>query len=170
MPTMRSLATLGALLLGASLAHAGPVDDCNQVRDLNRQLRGCTAYIKQGTAAPENLATAYLNRANIYAQRGKYPLAFADYASAIALDPRNPLAPYNRGNVYLDTRQYVPAIADYTRAIELDASFALAYLNRGIANEQLGDTNAAAEDYRQALAINPALGAAQGRLKRLQSQ
>ena len=93
MPNMRSLAIPAALLLAASLAHAGPVDDCNQVRDLARQLRGCTAYIKQGKAAPENLATAYLNRANIYAQRGKYPLAFADYGSAIALDPRNPLAP-----------------------------------------------------------------------------
>jgi tetratricopeptide (TPR) repeat protein len=103
---MRILATFNALLLVASLAHAGPVDDCNQVHDLNRQLRGCTAYIKQGKATPENLATAYLNRANIYAQRGKYPLAFANYASAIKLDPRNPLAPYNRGNAYLDIRQH----------------------------------------------------------------
>jgi len=34
MPTMRCLGTLGALLLGASLAHAGPVDDCNQVHEL----------------------------------------------------------------------------------------------------------------------------------------
>jgi hypothetical protein len=30
---MRSLAILGALLFAASLAHAGPVDDCNQVRN-----------------------------------------------------------------------------------------------------------------------------------------
>ena len=167
---MRSLATLGALLLGVSLAHADPADDCNQVRDLARQLRGCSAYIKQGKAAPENLATAYLNRANIYAQRGKYPLAFADYASAIALDPRNPLAPYNRGNAYLDTRQYELAIADYTRAIELDATFALAYLNRGIAHEQRGDIRAAAEDFRRALAIDPTADAAKRRLKRLQSR
>jgi tetratricopeptide (TPR) repeat protein len=167
---MRILATSGALLLIASLAHAGPVEDCNQVRDLSRQLRGCTAYIRQGKAAPENLATAYLNRANIYAQRGKYPLAFADYASAAALDPRNPLIPYNRGNAYLDTRQYKLAIADYTRAIELDANFALAYLNRGIAHEQRGDTSAAARDYRQSLAIDPAAEATQGRLKRLQSK
>ena len=158
------------MLLGASLAHAGPVEDCNQTRDLKRQLRGCTAYIKQGKATPENLATAYLNRANIYSQRGKYPLAFVNYAAAITLDPRNPLAPYNRGNAYLDTGQYELAIADYTRAIELDANFALAYLNRGIAYEQRGDTSAAARDYRQALAIDPTIDAAQGRLKRLQSK
>jgi len=164
---MRILATLSALLLVASLARAGPVDDCNQARHLNRQLRGCTAYIRQGKAAPENLATAYLNRANIYAQRGKYPLAFGDYASAAALDPRNPLIRYNRGNAYLDTRQYKLAIADYTRAIELDANIALAYLNRGIAHERRGNIGAAARDYRQALAIDPAAQAAQWRLKRL---
>ena len=90
---MRILATFSALLSVASLAHAGPMDDCNQVHDLNRQLRGCTAYIKQGKATPENLATAYLNRANIYSQRGKYPLAFANYAAAITLDPAIPSPP-----------------------------------------------------------------------------
>ena len=170
MPTMRSLATLAALLLGASLAHAGPVDDCNQVRDLARQLRGCTAYIKQGKAAPANLAIAYLNRANIYAQRRKYELAFADYGAAVARDPRNPLIPYNRANAYLDTRRYQLAIADYTRAIKLDGKFALAYLNRGIANEKRGNIRVAAKDYRRALAIDPKSGAAQRRLKRLQSR
>jgi tetratricopeptide (TPR) repeat protein len=167
---MRSLATLGALLLGASLSHAGPADDCNQVRDLNRQLRGCTAFIEQGRASPENLATAHLNRANIRARRRKYALAFADYASAIALDPRNPLISYNRGNAYLDARRYELAVADYSRAIELDAGFALAYLNRGIAHEKRRNMRAAAEDYGRALAIDPKSGAAKRRLKRLQSQ
>jgi tetratricopeptide (TPR) repeat protein len=62
------------------------------------------------------------------------------------------------------------AVTDFSRAIELDARFALAYLNRGIAHEQRGDASAAAEDYRQALTIDPAARAAQGRLKRLQSQ
>jgi tetratricopeptide (TPR) repeat protein len=167
---MRSLATLGALLLGASLSHAGPADDCNQLRDLNRQLRGCTAFIKQGKAAPEKLATAHLNRANIHARRRTYAQAFADYASAIALDPRNPLIPYNRGNAYLDARRYELAVADYSRAIELDAGFALAYLNRGIAHEKRRNMRAAAEDYGRALAIDPKSGAAKRRLKRLQSQ
>ena len=161
---------LGALLLGASLAHAGPADDCNQVRDLARQLRGCSAYIKQGKAAPEDLATAYLNRANAYAQLGGHAPAFADYTATMALDLRNPLIPYNRSNAYLDTRQYELAIADYTRAIELDARFAFAYLNRGIAHERLGDTAAAVADFQQALAIDPDVEAALGRLKRLQSQ
>ena len=131
----------------------------------------CLYQAGQGGAG--DFATAHLNRANIHARRRKYALAFADYASAIALDPRNPLIPYNRGNAYLDTRRYELAVADYSRAIELDADFALAYLNRGIARERRRrHESAAAEDFGRALAIDPKAGAAKRakKLKRLQSQ
>jgi tetratricopeptide (TPR) repeat protein len=163
---------VGAVLwLGAALAHAGPAEDCNQLHNPDLQLSGCTAYIRLGKGSPENLATAYLNRANIYAQRTKYDRAFADYGAALALDPANPLIAYNRGNAYFDRHQYERAIADFSRAIELDGSFALAYFNRGLAEEQLGDTAAAAQDYRRTLALDPTTAAkAQRRLEQLQSQ
>ena len=167
---MRIIATCTLVLLGTSLAHAGAAEDCNQVRDTERQLRGCTAYIRMAKGAPENLATAYLNRANVYAQRRKYDRAFADYAAAFALDTGNPLIPYNRGNAYFDTRQYERAVADFSQAIELDARFALAYFNRGLARESLGDTAAAADDYRRALELDPGATNAKKRLQRLQSQ
>jgi tetratricopeptide (TPR) repeat protein len=157
-------------LLGVGLAHAGPVDDCNQVRDTDRQLRGCTAYIKLGQGDPQNLATAYLNRANVYAQRAKYNHAFADFDAAMALDTQNPLIPYNRGNAYFDTKQWERAIADFSRAIDLEERFALAYFNRGLAQERLGDAAAAADDYRRALALDPNTANARERLQRLQSQ
>jgi hypothetical protein len=78
---MRIMAACAALVFGASLAHADPIEDCNQVQDRELQLRGCTAYIRLGKGSPENLAIAYLNRANIYAQRTKYNLAFPDYSA-----------------------------------------------------------------------------------------
>lgn len=159
---------VGGLLAGPALA--GPAEDCNQVRNLDRQLRGCTAYIRLGQGGPQNLATAYLNRANIYAQRSKYQKAFADFNAAIALDAKNPLILYNRGNAYFDTEQYELAIADYSRAVELDDRFALAYFNRGIARERLGDTAAAASDYRRTLALDPSASNARERLQALQSQ
>jgi hypothetical protein len=87
---MRTMAACAALLFGASLAHAGPAEDCNQLQDQDHQLRGCTAYIQLGKGSAENLATAYLNGANIYAQRAKFELAFADYSAALAHDPNNP--------------------------------------------------------------------------------
>jgi tetratricopeptide (TPR) repeat protein len=167
---MRPVAAYAALLIGVGLAHAGPAEDCNQVRDSDRQLRGCTAYIRLGKGSPENLATAYLNRANVYAQRTKYELAFSDYSAALALDPSNPLIPYNRGNAYFDRQQYERALGDFSRAVELDASFALAYFNRGLAQERLGDNAAAAEDYRRALSLDATTVKAQRRLERLQSQ
>ena len=157
-------------VLAAGGAHAGPAEDCNQVGNPDLQLRGCTAYIKLGRGDPHNLATAYLNRANVYAQRSKYQRAFADFDAAIALDARNPLIPYNRGNAYFDTHQYELAVADFSRAVELDLQFALAYFNRGLAHEQLGDTVSAADDYRRALEIDPTIAKAKERLQRLQSQ
>ena len=167
---MRTMAVCAALVFGASLAHAGPAEDCNQLRDRDLQLRGCTAYIRLSKGSRENLATAYLNRANVYAQRTKYELAFADYSAALSLAPTNPLIPYNRGNAYFDQQQYERAIGDFSRAIELDGFFALAYFNRGLAQERLGGNAAAAADYRHAVALDAALVNAQRRLERLQSQ
>lgn len=167
---MKTMTACAALLLGAGLAHAGAAEDCNQGRDPDRQLRGCTAYIKLGKGAPENLATAYLNRANVYAQRARYDRALADYDAALALDAGNPLIPYNRGNAYFDSHQYELAIADFSRAVQLDTTFALAFFNRGLAQERLGDTAAAAEDYRRVLALDPAAANARKRLQQLQSQ
>jgi tetratricopeptide (TPR) repeat protein len=159
-----------ALCLSAASAYASPTDDCNQVRDIKRQMRGCTAYIRQGEGAPENLATAYLNRANIYARRRDYTHAFTDYDAASSQDPLNPLIFYNRGNAYFDIAHYRQAIADYSRAIALDNDFSLAYLNRGLAYERQGENEAAVADYRQVLSLDPKAGIARRRLQRLQSQ
>jgi tetratricopeptide (TPR) repeat protein len=164
---------LTVLALAASVSSAGPVEDCNQVRDLDRQLRGCTLYIEEGSAEPRNLATAYLNRGNIYAQRGKHRLALADYGAAVRLDSRNALAHYNRGNAHYDTKQFKAALADFTRAVELEPRFALAYFNRGRAHERLGNRKAAVRDYRSVLKLDPAgpaVKAARAGLKRLRSR
>jgi tetratricopeptide (TPR) repeat protein len=167
---MRLMTACALLVLGSGLALAGPVEDCNQLRDPDRQLRGCSAYIKLGKGTPENLATAYLNRANVFAQRARYDRAFADFDAAMVLDAQNPLIPYNRGNAYFDTRQYERAIRDFSLAIALDPRFALAHFNRGVAHERLGDAPAAIDDYRRALALDPQATYARERLQGLQSQ
>ena len=162
---MRFVAAFCALILGAPMAMAGAVEDCNQLIDLDRQFRGCSAYINDVSAPPESRAIAHLNRANILARRGKFANAFSDFASAIALDPRNPLPLYNRGNAYFDTGVYRRAIADYTAAIRLDATFALAYLNRGLAHEKMGAMQPAASDYSRAIEFDPTFEKARTRLQ-----
>jgi tetratricopeptide (TPR) repeat protein len=160
---------VGVVALGPP-ANAGQADDCNQVRNLDRQLRGCTAYIKSGAGTPENTAVAHLNRANVYARRGKLDLALADYAAALGLDPKNPLIPYNRGNAYFDNKQYERAVADYTQAVALDSNFALAYYNRGLSWERLGNSTAAAGDYQRALTLDPMVELVRQGLERARAQ
>jgi tetratricopeptide (TPR) repeat protein len=143
------------ILAGTLAAHAGAVEDCNQMRDPNRQLRGCTAYIHSRPSQPGNLAIAFINRANVYARRKLYEKAFADYKRALDLDPSNALIPYNVGNAYLDAGQSALAAEAYSRAVSLDAGFALAYFNRGIARKRLGDSSGADADFRRTLELDP---------------
>jgi tetratricopeptide (TPR) repeat protein len=157
MPSVRGVLLVAAVLAQISVARADPVDDCNSVGDMQRQLRGCTAYINTENVAAANLATAYINRANVYAQQRQPRLAIDDYAAAMALDAGNPLAPYNRGNLYFDMQRYDLAVADYTRAIELDSSFGLAFLNRGSAYAKQGNAKAAAADYAHATKLDATL-------------
>jgi len=170
-PGMRRLGLSSVLLLvSAVAAHAGAVDDCNQVRDLNRQLRGCTAYIQSNPDHPGNLATAFLNRANIYARRARYDKAFADYKRALELDPSNPLIPYNMGNAYLDRGELAHAAEAFTLAVNLDSGFALAYYNRGIARRRLGDRVGADQDFRRTLELDPKAEHARQQLGGVSSQ
>jgi tetratricopeptide (TPR) repeat protein len=150
MPIVRILLLIAAVLSQVHKARADAVDECNSLGDIQKQLHGCSDYIATGATTAQNLAVAYLNRANIYAQHHQSRLAIDDYVAAMALDPSNPLIPYNRGNLYFDMRQYDLAIADYTRAIELDPSLGFAFLNRGLAHAKRGDARAAAADYGQA--------------------
>jgi tetratricopeptide (TPR) repeat protein len=164
------LFTLLLVLAGASAAHAGAVEDCNQVHAPNRQLRGCTAYIHSRPDQPGNLATAFLNRANIYARRTQYEKAFPDYKRALELDPSNALILYNVGNAYLDSGQPALAAEAFSRAVSLDAAFALAYFNRGIARKRLGDSSGADADFRRALELDPTAEHARKQLGQLRTQ
>jgi len=158
------------VLIWANAARAGAVDDCNQVRDVERQLRGCTAYIRSRPDQPANVATALFNRANIYARRGRYEMAFADYRRALELDPTNPLIPYNLGNAYLDSGQPSQAEEAFTQALTLDTSFAFAHLNRGVARERQGNVAGADEDFRRTLELDPTAEQARRHLTRLRTQ
>lgn len=158
------------LLVGITVACAGPVEDCNQVREPDRQLRGCTAYIRSRPDQPANVATALFNRANIYARQGRYEMAFVDYRRALELDPTNPLIPYNLGNAYLDSGKPGRAEEAFTRALTLDAGFPFAYLNRGIARERVGNVAGADEDFRRTLELDPTAEQARRHLARLRQQ
>jgi len=115
-------------------------------------------------AAIVQRSRAYNNRGNLFAFRGEYDLAIADFGQAIRLDPSDAEALVNRGLSQEASGQYALAIEDFGRAIalgeQLGQNFPEAYLHRGRARAELGEFAAALEDYETATEQAPGLGEA----------
>jgi tetratricopeptide (TPR) repeat protein len=134
--------------------------------------------------APPGTAGAFLDRGILFAIRGDWELAIADFTEAIKLDENLSAAWVFRGraqaanvSVMLEIEEdfsdfiaiaedgknisaaqkagYNKAIADYTQAIKLDPNFAPAYRDRGVAYSYSGDYDKALADFNQALRLNP---------------
>jgi tetratricopeptide (TPR) repeat protein len=128
-------------------------------------------------------AGAFLDRGIMFAMRGDYELAIADFTDAIALNNKLSAAYMLRGRAVYGSateilsagenfssiivrstsgkitasqgQAYDKAIADYTQAIRLDPNNAVAYRERGVALSQKGDNDKAIADYNQAIRLNP---------------
>jgi tetratricopeptide (TPR) repeat protein len=161
--TVKSLAMTAAVLSGA-------IQDCNDGHDLRRQIAGCSLYISSGKAEGQNLVTAYVNRAIARTSRKQYKKAFADFASALSVDPENWLVFYNRGIVNFDLGNDADAIADFGSAIRSDPSTGVAYYNRGLAYERSGKPHEALEDYRRAVELDATDANAKAHLDRLTAE
>ncbi len=129
----RSSAVALFLIASAGLAFASDSEDCNQDKDLDRQIQGCTSFINRVGGDKEHMASAYTNRANAYSNKGDPKRALRDYDEAIRIDPGHPFAYYNRGLFYGHHGDNKSAIADYSEAIRLKPDFGDAYKSRGIA-------------------------------------
>jgi tetratricopeptide (TPR) repeat protein/MinD-like ATPase involved in chromosome partitioning or flagellar assembly len=92
---------------------------------------------------------AYLNRARVYTNIGKFPQAIEDYTEAIKIKPDQPVAYFERGDVYSRNISDDKAIADYTEAIRLKSDYWNAYLNRGYTYESNDRFDEAIADYTQ---------------------
>jgi len=102
-----------------------------------------------------NVALAYNNRGDGYAEQGNIQQAISDFNKAIQIDPNYADAYYNRGNAYLDQGNIQPAIFNYDRAIEINPNYAKAYNRRGNAYLTQGNIQSAIFNYDRALEINP---------------
>jgi tetratricopeptide (TPR) repeat protein len=118
----------------------------------------------QPATTPPGSATALLDTAQAYLQRGdtyadghEYDRAIADYTQAIHLRADYAEAYNNRGYAYYWQGQYPNAIADFERAIALRPIYPYAYNNRGAAYMASGDSPRAISDFDQALQQQPDL-------------
>ncbi|MFP3091064.1 tetratricopeptide repeat protein [Treponema sp. TIM-1] len=112
------------------------------------------SYGETEKAAPKTAGT-FLDRGILFATRGDYELAIADFTEAIRLDPNYAAAYNNRGIMYTNKGDYDRAIADFTEAIRLDPNDALVYYNRGFVYTNKGDYDRAITDYTQAIRLDP---------------
>ena len=164
----RPLVIALALALSAIGCGQDQYSDCNQEKDLDRQIRGCTSIIERGKRESKSIrAGAYTNRGTAYQEKGEVDRAIADYTKAIALDPNDATAYNNRGFAYYRKGESDRAIADYTKAIALEPKRARAYFSRGLAYKTRGDKEKAIADLRKALEIDPSYQYAKDGLKRL---
>jgi tetratricopeptide (TPR) repeat protein len=154
----RAIARLTAAALQVAVAlpaaRADPVTDCNQDRDRERCIRGCTAYI-ESNRNPEGLANAYHNRAVARMQEGEVDRAIADYDKVVAIMPHYADAYYNRGIAFEMKGDISRAIVDYGRAIRNNPRDHDAYRNRGDAYRGRSDYARAIADYTRAIALKP---------------
>ncbi len=116
-------------------------------------------YTEAFTINPQ-MAVAYNNLGNVYADTEKYDLAIQNYSKAIDLDPNYAGAYNNLGNVYADTEKYDLAIQNYSKAIDLDPDYAAAYHNLGSVYYDTEKYDLAIQNYSKAIDLDPDYAAA----------
>jgi tetratricopeptide (TPR) repeat protein len=115
------------VLLGAISAFADVLDDCDQAKDPDLSIKGCTIIIDAGR---KSAPFAFNNRGVAYKAKGDYERAIADFSKAIEIDPNYVTAYTNRALTYKDKGEYQLAIADFSKAIELDPKNACTFTER----------------------------------------
>jgi tetratricopeptide (TPR) repeat protein len=103
------------------------------------------------------LVPALLHRAKIYAARGNFSSALADYSKAISLQPKTAALWSDRGYVALSQHDYKGTVKDEAQAIQLDPKLARAYYLRAVAFGDLGDRVHAVDDLRTAVGLDASL-------------
>ena len=101
-----------------------------------------------------NVAGAYLNRSQIYSQKGDAAAALADLNKSIAVFPH--FGAYEmRAKLLLARGDLDAALADLNKSVELQPTAALGYLSRGEILMLMGKDEAAEKDFSKALMLDP---------------
>jgi tetratricopeptide (TPR) repeat protein len=154
------------LLLASFAAGAQPTDPLHAcTAPSERQIALCTSVIDARDQNDRVRGLALVMRGNAYRDlRHDLDHAMADYAAALALNPKDLLALSSRGDAYRFTGDFDRAIADYDRLIAQmhadglgldDPVSAFVLRNRADACLARGDADRAISDYDATLRILP---------------
>jgi tetratricopeptide (TPR) repeat protein len=110
-----------------------------------------------GMSQPPNQAAAghFTEQGIARFSAGDVDGAYADFNTAVELDPGCVKAWINRGSIRNQRGDYAGAAADFSVAIALDPQCASAYSNRGAVHLALWEFADALADFNRALALDP---------------
>lgn len=147
---LRFVAPFLILVGSGAFASADELQDCQQDRDQDLVISGCTGVIRSDPKA----AWAYDKRA--FARRGKrnFKQAIEDYTRAIEIDPTNIASYIGRAEAHLLNEDHDDAIADYTVAIQSSPKAVNLYISRGSMYYIKGDYDRTVADYTKAIENN----------------
>lgn len=124
------------------------------LKELN-ELDTALENYNQAIQLKPDYAEAYLNRANIFKDRGLREEALNDCSQAIKFNPGYAEAFFCRGVLRQQIENWEAALADYTFTLKLQPSHADAYLNRGVIFHSLKKFDEALDDYDKSLTLEP---------------
>ncbi len=84
-PKLRRCALALLFCLASGTALADDLADCNQQKDLDLRIRGCTALIKSQQLTPGDRAVVLQLRGNAFRAKRDFQSALADYIEAMPL-------------------------------------------------------------------------------------
>ena len=153
----------GAILVAFVLSICGPafgaegrdVADCNQDRDHDRKIAGCTRLLASKSESQAARVLVLIARGRGHFRNGDYDLAVADGDEALRLDSRSATALGLRGLAYHHKGDQRRAVADLDAAIALNPKEPVFYMNRGVALASLGALDRAIADCDQAIRLDP---------------
>ena len=136
MRTHLKLAALVAMLLGATLAHAGTFEDCNQKENVPLREKSCKEVIELANAAMEQAAVAHVRLCKVYADLSDLPHSKQHCTQAINLTPyaENYLT---LGSAEFENGLYEESLTHFERALQLNPVLSEAKYNRDVALEKL---------------------------------
>jgi tetratricopeptide (TPR) repeat protein len=150
------LVIAACLLLGGAAARAADKDiaDCDNVKDWQIRVDGCTRLIERKKWPPKVMAIFFLQRAQGLVNLHQFDSALADVTEGLKYDKTAALYS-QRAMDKIELGDYDGTLEDADQALRLDHNNQAAYIVRGWALTAKGEYDQALEAYAKAIVLNP---------------
>ena len=118
-------------------------------------LETAALYLKQALSFESNNSEAIRLNGVLYALKGDYLEALANFNQSIKLAPKSGLAYSNKGNALKELGRHEEAITAYDRSIYLTPKYHEAYSNKGNVLQELNQYDDAIVYYEKAISLQP---------------